>query len=61
MQRIQVDKNTVVYRPEVPDRNALIALYDILNEVNKRVQKNDFFYTDEEVEELKKDPRNIFL
>lgn len=61
MQRIQVDKNTVVYRPEVPDRNALIQLYDILNEVNKRVQKNDFFYTDEEVEELKKDPRNVFL
>lgn len=61
MQRIQVDKNTVVYRPEVPDRNALIQLYDVLNEVNKRVQKNDFFYTDEEVEELKKDPRNVFL
>lgn len=61
MQRIQVDKNTVVYRPEVPDRNALIQLYDVLNEVNKRVQKNDFFYTDEEVEELMKDPRNVFL
>lgn len=61
MIKIKVDEYTTVYRPETPDKNALIALYDILNEVNRRVQRNDLFYTDEQVEELKKDPRNIFL
>lgn len=33
---MQIDENTIVYRPDVPDRNALIELYDILNQVNMR-------------------------
>ena len=54
-------ENTIVYRPDVPDRNALIELYDILNQVNMREKRNDLFYTEEQVAELKKDTRNTFL
>lgn len=61
MIKIKVDEYTTVYSPDKPDENALFALYDVLNEVNRRVQRNDLFYTDEQVEELKKDPRNLFL
>ena len=54
---MQIDENTIVYRPDVPDRNALIELYDILNQVNMREKRNDLFYTEEQVAELKKDTR----
>lgn len=59
--KIQVGESVVVYRPEATDRVALKQLYDVLNGINKRVQKKDFFYTDSEVQELKKDTTNIFL
>lgn len=36
---MQIDENTIVYRPDVPDRNALIELYDILNQVNMREKR----------------------
>lgn len=61
MQRIQVDENTIVYRPEIPDRDALIELYDILNEINMREKRNNLFYTEEQVAELKRNAHNIFL
>ena len=48
--KIQLDENTVVYRPDKPSKTALKQLYDVLNEI-----------TDEEVEELKKDPSNVFI
>ena len=59
--KIQLDENTVVYRPDKPSKTALKQLYDVLNEINAHVHKNEYFYTDEEVEELKKDPRNVWL
>ena len=50
-----------VIRPERPDKRALAELYDILNEVyqtsgHKKFKKEDLFYTDEQIEEMKKDP-----
>jgi hypothetical protein len=59
--KIQVSENTTVYRPDETDRVALKQLYDVLNIINKRVQKKDFFYTDLEVQELKKDSANVFI
>ena len=59
--KIQVSENTTVYRPDETDRVALKQLYDVLNIINKRAQKKDFFYTDLEVQELKKDSTNVFI
>lgn len=59
--KIQLDENTVVYRPDKPSKTALKQLYDVLNEINQRVHKDEYFYTEEEVKQLKKDPSNVFI
>ena len=59
--KIQLDENTIVYRPDKPSKIALKQLYDVLNEINSHVHKDEYFYTDEEVKELKKDPSNVFI
>ena len=61
MIKMQIDENTIVYRPDVPDRNALIELYDIFKPSKYERKRNDLFYTEEQVAELKKDTRNTFL
>lgn len=58
---IQIDKNTIVHRPDRPNRTALKQFYDVLNKINERANKKDLFYTESEVQELKKDSANIFL
>ena len=61
MKEIILNENVTVYRPEVADKQALKNVYDILNKINQRVHKDEYFYTPEQVEELKKDPRNVWL
>ena len=47
-----------VYRPEMPKKEDLRMLYDVCNKI---FTKKECFYTREEVKELKKDEKNIFL
>ncbi len=61
MKEIILNENVTVYRPEVADKQALKNVYDILNKINQRVHKDEYLYTPEQVEELKKDPRNVWL
>ena len=58
MKEIILNENVTVYRPEVADKQALKNVYDILNKIN---QRDEYFYTPEQIEELKKDPRNVWL
>lgn len=56
--------NTEVDIVEVPmDKHSLTRLYDTLNAIADRAdkKKSPFFYTKEQVQELKKDTTNIFL
>jgi hypothetical protein len=61
MKEIILNENVTVYRPEIADKQALKNVYDILNKINQRVHKDEWFYTDEELAELKKDHRNVWL
>ena len=61
MKEIILNENVTVYRPEIADKQALKNVYDIWNKINQRVHKDEWFYTDEELAELKKDPRNVWL
>ena len=45
MKEIILNENVTVYRPEVADKQALKNVYDILNKINQRVHKNEYFYT----------------
>lgn len=47
-----------INRPETPKKEDLKRLYDVCNKIFK---KKECFYTREEVKELKKDEKNIFL
>ncbi len=47
-------------------RNNLINLYDTIYEIARNCEKrgidtSDWFYTDEEIEKMKKDPRYTFI
>ena len=58
---VHILAKVTVIRPEQPDKRALAELYDILNEVyqtsgHKKYKKEDLFYTDEQIEAMKKDP-----
>lgn len=61
MKEIILNENVTVYRPEVADKQALKNVYDILNKINQKVHNDEYFYTPEQIEELKKDPRNVWL
>ena len=49
---------TVKVTRRVPTTAVLTNLYDF---INATFQDSDLYYTDKEVEELKKNPNNIFL
>ena len=49
---------TVNVTRRVPTTAVLTNLYDF---INATFQDSDLYYTDKEVEELKKNPNNIFL
>lgn len=57
--------NTTInsFTPTNVDKEALKRVYDLLNDVANRlsIEKKDLFYTDEQVQKLKKDTRNTFL
>jgi hypothetical protein len=58
--------NVRITRPEKVDKQALTDLYDILNELYwkvgyKKYKHEDLFYTEEALEEAKKDPRNTWI
>jgi len=61
---MKIGNTTIInIKPDKVDKQALSNVYDILNEINHRVQpkRNDLFYTNEQVEELKKDSTNIYI
>ena len=50
-------KHTIIRR--TPTKETLTHIYDVFNRIFK--DRPELFYTKEEVEELKKDPKNIWL
>lgn len=47
-------------------REILKNIYDVINKIAREMEEegkdvSDWFYTDEQIEELKKDPKNKFI
>lgn len=49
----------ITYSRKKPTRETLLHIYDVFNKNCK--DKPELFYTKEQIEELKKDPKNIWL
>ena len=55
---MKIGNTEIIIKPVIPTRENLKAVYDVCNKIFK---DDDLFYTTEQVKELKKDKRNIFL
>lgn len=56
----------ITHHPETPSREAVIHLFDTINEIAKQheargIDTSSYFYTEEQLEELINDPNTIIL
>lgn len=56
----------ITHHPATPSREAVINLFDTINEIAKQheargIDTSSYFYTEEQLEELKNDPNTIIL
>ncbi len=55
---MKIGNTEIIFKSVTPTRENLKAVYDVCN---KLFQDEELFYTTEQVKELKKDKKNIFL